>query len=138
MTVAPARSTAGSILGFASVGVIGFATDAGLLAVGLAAGLPPAGARAISTTTALQTTFVLNGLFVFRTLNWKTLPRSWLGYMVSNAFGAACNWLVFVVLTSSRIAFLSERIPAFVAAAAIAMVFNYLGARGLAFRQARA
>jgi putative flippase GtrA len=123
-------------IGFVVVGALGFATDAGLLAAGLALGLSPVVARAISVTTALQTTFVLNGLFVFRSLTKASLPRRWVGYMVSNGFGAACNYLIFIALTASRLPLVSERAPAFVAAAAIALVVNFTGTRLLAFRRA--
>ena len=121
--------------GFIVVGVLGFATDAGLLTAGLAYGLPAAGARAISVTVALQTTFILNGLLVFRSLQRASFGRQWLGYMVSNGFGAACNYAVFVALTASHIPWLSERTPAFVAAAVVALFVNFTGTRLLAFRR---
>ena len=121
--------------GFVVVGVLGFATDAGLLTAGMTLGLSSAAARAISVTTALQTTFVLNGVFVFRSLRRATFARQWLGYMAANGFGAACNYAVFVALTASHMPWISEPRPAFVAAAIIALVVNYTGTRLLAFRR---
>ena len=121
--------------GFVMVGALGFATDAGLLSAGLALGLPAAAARALSVSVALQVTFVLNGLVVFKSLTPSLLPGQWIAYMASNGFGAGCNYVIFVALTASRAPVVSERVPAFIAAAAMALLVNYAGTRFLAFRR---
>ena len=56
--------------------------------------------------------------------------------MLSNGFGAGCNYLIFAGLTLSRAPVVSERIPAFLIAAAAALLVNYAGTRFLAFRRA--
>jgi putative flippase GtrA len=132
------RSDAFLLAGFVGVGAVGFMTDAGLLATGIALGLSPIVARGISVVVALQLTFLLNGLLVFRSLTPAALAGQWLAYMVSNGLGAACNYAIFVTLTVSRIPWLSDRAPAFVAAAGIALVVNFAGTRFWAFRQAGA
>ena len=132
------RSDAYLLAGFVGVGAVGFAADAGLLAAGTALGLSPIVARAISVIVALQLTFLLNGLLVFRSFTPATLAGQWLAYMVSNGLGAACNYVVFVTLTVSQIPWLSDRAPAFVAAAGIALVVNFVGTRFWVFRHAGA
>ena len=124
----------GLALRFALVGAIGFCVDAGLLAVGVRFGLWPAAARAISLTTALHVTFVLNGRFVFGALRRSALGRQWTSYMAANAAGAGCNYLVFLGLTSSGWPLASEPHVGFVAAAVAAMAVNFTGSRFVAFR----
>ena len=128
------RQGAALFLKFAVVGALGFATDAGLLALGLRAGLSIGIARAISLGVALHLTFLLNGLFVFATLRRSALPRQWASYMLANGAGALCNYLVFISLIASRAPVLSDRPVAFVAAAVIALGVNFTGSRLVAFR----
>ncbi len=131
-------SDARLLAGFVCVGAVGFMTDAGLLATGTTLGLSPLVARGNSVVVALQLTFLLNGLLVFRSLTPTAAAGQWFAYMVANGLGAACNYAIFAALTVSRIPHLSDRAPAFVAAAAIALVVNFAGARFWAFRQAGA
>jgi len=85
------RSTA---LKYCAVSLLGFAVDAAILRLGLAFGAP-AWVRIISLICAMQVTFTVNGLMVFRTLTWRTLPRQWLSYMATNGFGNFCNYWIF-------------------------------------------
>jgi putative flippase GtrA len=135
VSLAEKGSDARLFAGFVMVGAVGFATDAGLLAAGLALHLAPLAARAISVSTALQVTFALNGLLVFRSLSARLFARQWATYMLSNGFGAGCNYVIFAGLTLSRAPVVSERVPAFLIAAAAALLVNYAGTRFLAFRR---
>jgi putative flippase GtrA len=124
--------------GFIAVGVLGFVTDAGLLAAGLAAGLSPVVARAIPVSVALQVTFLLNGVLVFRRLNRGLFVRQWMTYMAANVFGAGCNYVIFIALLASPLPLVSDRAPAFIVAAVAALAVNYTGTRFLAFGRAEA
>ncbi|MDB5430898.1 MAG: GtrA family protein [Caulobacter sp.] len=130
MKAAPAR-----LAGFAAVGAVGFAVDAGLLTLGLALGWPEALARAVSLTTALHLTFLGNGRFVFGNLSRERLGRQWVGYMIANGLGAGANYAVFLALVAGHLPGLSSRPVAFVAAAVAGAVVNYIGIGRLAFRE---
>ena len=88
--------------GHISVSLVGFALDAILLTTSLGSGLHAPVARLISLFWAMQATFVLNGLFVFRNLAPKGLPAQWVRYMASNAVGNLANYLIFVGLVATR------------------------------------
>jgi putative flippase GtrA len=120
---------------FASI--CGFLTDLAVLKAGVAMGLPPAWARVISLTTAMQVTFLINGLVIFRCLEWRRLHRQWSGYMAMNAFGNLCNFLVFTTLLSLHQRLLSNHTLAVSIGALIAWTINYTGTRFLVFKPRR-
>jgi putative flippase GtrA len=127
------RREAPLALKFAGVGCLGFVTDALTLRLALAAGLSPAAGRLLSLFLAMQVTFTVNGLLVFRCLNARRLPRQWAGYMGSNGFGNLCNYLIFVGLVASRLPLLSGKFTALTIGSLTAWAINYLGARLIAF-----
>jgi len=122
-------------LKFGGVGLIGFATDAAILHVGLGFGLEPAWSRVISLFCAMQVTFTINGLLVFKCLERSRLAAQWARYMISNGLGNFCNYWIFVTLVSTHWAGLSAPMIALSIASATAWMFNYLGARFVAFAQ---
>ena len=117
---------------YSAVSLLGFAVDAAILRVGLMF-IEPAWVRVISLAIAMQVTFTVNGLFVFRTLTWRTLPRQWLSYMLTNGFGNFCNYWIFVTLVSLRWAIISDPMIALCGGAFIAWMMNFLCARFLVF-----
>ena len=123
---------------YVGVSLIGFVTDASLLHVGVALGLEPAWARLISLFCAMQLTFVLNGLHVFRGLDRKRLPRQWLSYMVSNGFGNFCNYWIFVTMVSTHWPVVSNHLFALGVGSLTAWVINYSCTRFFVFRKAKA
>ncbi len=125
-------------LRFAGVGLIGFAIDAALLRVGLGLGLTAASARVISLICAMQVTFAINGLVVFRCLTARKFARQWFGYMTTNRFGNFCNYWIFVTLVSTHWRVVSNPYLALIAGAATAYLINYAGARLLVFGKGRA
>ena len=78
---------AGFAVKFALAGLVGFAVDATVLHLGLTHGLSPALARAISIISAMQVTFLINGLVIFRCLTRGNCIRHWAAYMVTSGFG---------------------------------------------------
>jgi len=115
--------------GHISVSMVGFALDAIVLTASLGSGLHAAVARLISLFWAMQATFVLNGLFVFRELSPKSLPGQWVRYMASNGIGNLANYLIFVGLVASRWPLVSNHYAALCVAAFTAWTINYSGAR---------
>jgi putative flippase GtrA len=123
-------------LKYVGAGLVGFATDAILLQVLVVAGMEAAWARVISLLVAMQVTFLINGLHVFRTLQWARLPRQWASYMLTNGFGNFWNYWIFVTLVSTHWPFLSNRLCALSIAAFTAWLMNYASTRFLVFRRA--
>ncbi len=118
---------------FAAVSLVGFGTDALLLHLGMGAGLSPAWARVVSLGCAMQVTFLLNGLQVFRCLKRAELPRQWVSYMGGTAVGNFCNYGIFVTLVSTHWPVVSAPLFALVVGAATAWMINYSCARLLVF-----
>ena len=117
---------------------VGFVTDASILHLGLALHIEPAFARAISLISAMQVTFLINGLLVFRCLERSRWPVQWAGYMVTNGFGNLCNYFVFVTLVSLHDRIWSNHWLGLVAGGLTAWAINYTSARLLVFYTRRA
>lgn len=125
-------------LKFTLVSNLGFATDATLLHLLMEAGAAPAWARVVSLLCAMQVTFLVNGLLVFRSLDRHRPWRQWTAYMLAHGFGNFCNYWIFITLVSLHRPPLSEPLVALAVASLLAWTINYLAARYVVFRQARA
>ncbi len=123
--------------GHMSVSLAGFALDAILLTTSVASGLSAPVSRLISLFWAMQATFVLNGLFVFRELTLKGLPTQWGRYMACNGAGNLINYLLFVWFVSLKSPLVSNHYVALCLAAFTAWTINYSGSRLWAFRRSR-
>ncbi len=117
------------------VSLVGFGVDAVLLHLCVRAGMEAAWARLISLLCAMQVTFVLNGLHVFKSLERRHLPRQWLAYMASNGLGNICNYWIFVTLVSLHWGLVSNPLFALGVGSLSAWVINYATARLLVFRK---
>jgi putative flippase GtrA len=124
---------AGFAVKFALAGLVGFAIDAGLLHLGLTLGLSAAAARAISILSAMQVTFLINGLVIFKCVTLRNGARHWAGYMVSSGFGNFCSYMIFITLTSLHGSIVSKAWIAFPASTFAAYSINFAGARFLVF-----
>jgi putative flippase GtrA len=114
--------------------VTGFAVDFVVLHIATGLGLEPAWARVVSLGAAMNVTFVLNAVFVFRCLgSGRSLFRQWLWYLASNAFGNLCNYWIFVTLVSLHHPVASLPSVALCAAAFSAWLINYSAVRLLVF-----
>jgi putative flippase GtrA len=122
---------------FAAVSLVGFATDAVLLQLGVMLGLSPAWARLISLPCAMQVTFAINARHVFRDSERGQWPRQWARYMLSNGFGNICNYWIFVTLVSLHWRIVSDRLVALSIAAFLAWMLNFASARLWVFRRRR-
>jgi putative flippase GtrA len=131
-----ARREMGMALKFGAVGFLGFLTDATMLQLGIHLGLTPAMARVISLLSAMQVTFTVNGLFVFRCLRREKLPHQWLGYMAANSLGNLCNYFIFLAFVSSRLPVVSDHLFALASGSFTAWLVNYVGTRFVVFRSA--
>jgi putative flippase GtrA len=134
MDIRRLRREAVTALKFAAVGGLGFLTDISVLHLCLrVVGLTPFEGRAVSLACAMQATFLVNGLVVFRGLNWRNGGRQWLAYMGGNGLGNLINYTVFAGLVASRLPELSRNGWALVISSVIAYAFNFLCARFMVF-----
>jgi len=122
-------------LAFGSVGLVGFCVDAVLLHLGLDAGLPAWAARVISLFFAMQATFTINRLHVFRDLDRTRLVRQWAAYMLANGFGNFCNYWIFLTLVSTRWPVVSNHYAALAVGSLSAWLINFGGTRLFVFRR---
>jgi len=120
-------------LKLAGVGLIGFAVDASLLHMIVGFGVSPAWARVVSLSTAMQVTFVINGLRVFRCLDRATLLRQWASYMAASGLGNFCNYWIFVTMVSTHWWIVSDHVVALAVGSFMAWLINYVGARFVVF-----
>jgi putative flippase GtrA len=119
---------------YSMASICGFVTDLVVLKISIKAGLPPAWARVLSLTTAMQVTFLINGLLIFRCLERRKLHLQWGGYMLTNAFGNLCNYLTFTTLLSFHNRMFSNHTFAVTVGALVAWVLNYTVTRFVVFR----
>src|SRR5690242_7516598 len=128
------RREAVTALKFAVVGGLGFLADISVLRLCLRGlDMTPFEGRAVSLACAMQVTFLVNGLFVWRCLTWRNCLRQWLAYMGGNGFGNLINYLVFAGLVASRLPEVSRNGWALVISSVIAYAFNFLCARFMVF-----
>jgi len=126
MRIAHLRSEGLTALKFAAVGGLGFLTDITVLRLCLRGlNLTPFEGRAVSLTCAMQVTFLVNGLLVFRCLTLRCAGRQWLAYMATNGLGNLINYAVFAALVASRLPGVSRNGWALVIGSVIAYVFNF-------------
>jgi putative flippase GtrA len=118
-------------LRFGSVGVVGFAVDAGILALLDSQFHEPLAARAISAPTAILVTFALNRYWSFHRSSRQGFFHALAAYLSVQSTGFALNLLVYaLVLTIVR-----NPIFALFISSIAAMSVNYVGARFWVFRR---
>jgi putative flippase GtrA len=122
---------------FTLVSVLGFATDAVVLHLLMEASISPAWARLVSLFCAMQVTFLINGLVVFKRLDLARPWRQWATYMAAHGFGNLCNYLIFITLVSLHRPPVSAPLVALAIASVSAWAINYFAARYLVFRKAK-
>ncbi len=127
-------------LRFAIVGTLGFAVDAGVLALALHSGLAGFHAgRCLSFLAAASFTWALNRRFTFAD---GAAPRGgrgaqWARYVVAMSAGAAVNYAVYA-LVLHMLGYTALIAPLAVAAGSIAgLGVNFTAARHLVFAQRR-
>ena len=130
------KREAGFAVKFALAGLVGFAVDGSLLHLGLRFGLTPATARALSIVAAMQITFLINGLAIFKCLTRNNVAKHWAAYMLTSGFGNFCSYMIFITLGSLHGSVLSKAWIAFPASTFAAYLINFAGARLLVFKAA--
>jgi putative flippase GtrA len=122
---------------FTLVSALGFAVDATVLHLLIQVGFAAALARLVSLACAMQVTFLVNALFVFRCLDRERPWRQWATYMLTHGFGNFCNYWIFITLLSLHRQPVSAPLVALAIASVLAWTVNYVAARYLVFRTAK-
>jgi putative flippase GtrA len=120
-------------LKYCAVSFFGLAVNIALLRLLTGAGLRPAFAQALSLLSAVQATFWLNAMIVFRNMDRRRWYRHWLAYMGASGLGLICNFLTFTTLLSLHRPVVSTQIFAVCAGGFAAWVVNYTAARLVVF-----
>ncbi|HUO22274.1 MAG TPA: GtrA family protein [Caulobacteraceae bacterium] len=120
-------------LSYCGVSLVGFVVDVAMVRLMIRLGLEPAWARVVSLLCAMHTTFVLNGLHVFRQLQLRTLPGQWARYMLCNGFGNLCNYWLFVTLVSTHWPVIAAPSFAVAAGSVAAWAINFAATRFVVF-----
>jgi putative flippase GtrA len=121
---------------FTGVALIGFSISAAILHLGLEAGLRPWAARLIALVSAMNVTFLINGLFVFRALTRRRFFAQWAAYVTNSGVGNFCNYWVFVTLESTHRPVIGNPYVALLAGSVTAWAINFTGARFVVFGDA--
>jgi hypothetical protein len=83
----------------------------------------------ISLALALQVTFGLSRWLVFGRRGPEGVGAEWWRFMIANGFGGACNYGIFVALTTARWPAGSGPTIALVLSSGAAYAINYAGTR---------
>ncbi len=128
-----AKSEGHLALHYSLVAGVGLVTDGCVLTLLEHFGMEPAWARVFSLASAMQVTFWINGLWVFRCLTRRGWVPAWLGYMATSGFGNFCNYFAFVGLVSLHSPLWSNRWLDLTLGGILAWSINYACARLLVF-----
>lgn len=127
------RRTIGEFLRFAVVGAGGFAIDAAVFMALLSAGVDPYLGRALSAIVAVTATWWLHREWTFRPQGRDARSGAYTTYLLVQGGGLLVNYVVFATVLSLTSASPVDAFVALVAGAAVALAFNFAGARCLVF-----
>ncbi len=127
-----APSLAGQALRFGAVGVVGFAVNAGLVAL-LAGPMGPEWAQVVAFPAAVTTTWSLNRRYTFQPRAGGAF-REWMRYVVANALGWTVNNGLYFTLVLSGAFFHQNPVVAVAAGSLAGMVFNFATSKWIVFR----
>lgn len=128
------RDGAQTFLRFAAAGCVGFAVDAGLLAILVhVAGVNPYAARAVSFPTAVTATWYINRRLAFAAFASDNKVREWGRYFAVSIVGSMVNLIVYSACVYFSAVMFRNPVIALAIASVIALLVNYEGAKRHAF-----
>lgn len=123
------------VLSFGVVGTAGFAVEALILTLLVSgADWSPYSARLVSFSVAVTATWLLNRYWTFRDRKSPGRGAEYVRYVSVQASGALINLGVYSVCLFFSAWMLRHPVAALAVGAAVAMLYNYLGASHFAFR----
>jgi putative flippase GtrA len=122
---------------FGAVGVIGFAADATILALGLSLGMGFYWGRACSYVAAASCTWAVNRSWTFHDKSSRR-ARQWAQFLAANSVGGAVNYSVYALIVSHLGgAFPVLPLLAVAAGSICGLAVNFFLSRHLVFARAR-
>ena len=132
------KSIFGRLPGFVLVGAIGFLIDGGILtALMTGADFGHYGARAISFTVAVTTTWYINRRWVFERGAIEMTGREYTSYLLVQVIGAVINLSVFVAVIEFIPGLAEIPVVPLALGAAVALVFNFSASSRFVFSDSR-
>jgi putative flippase GtrA len=132
------KSIFGRLPGFVVVGALGFLIDAGILtALMTGADFGHYGARAISFTVAVTTTWYINRRWVFERGAIEMTGREYTSYLLVQVIGAVINLSVFVAVIEFVPGLVEIPVVPLALGAAVALVFNFSASSRFVFVDSR-
>lgn len=123
-----------TFLRFAAAGCVGFAVDAGLLAVLVhVLGVDPYLARAVSFPTAVTATWYINRRLAFAAQASDDKLREWARYFGVSVVGSVVNLAVYSACIFFSGFMFRNPVSALAIASVVALLVNYQGAKRHAF-----
>jgi putative flippase GtrA len=120
---------------FVVVGCIGFIVDGGILTVlNSVYDIGLLQARMVSFSVAVTITWLLNRTRTFADRKDHRMVREWIRYAAVNCLGAFLNLGIFFWLLHQFSVLANAPLIPLAIAASIALVFNFLASRQIAFR----
>lgn len=120
---------------FATIGLVGFAVDAGLLTLlNSIFRLELFESRMTSFFVAVTVTWWLNRNWTFSESQDKQKTKEWGRYAIVNTVGAAINMGIFFWLIRNYALMAEFPLAPLSIAAAVALVFNYSASKHIAFK----
>ncbi len=121
---------------FCVVGAIGFAVDAGILALLVHGfGVGPLLARLVSFPCAMTVTWYLNRRVTFSHAASNNIRQEWFRYALVSMAGNLINFIVYVACIKFSLTLYTYPEIALAIASIVALAFNYLGSSRYAFRK---
>jgi putative flippase GtrA len=120
---------------FVAVGCVGFVVDGGILTIlNSIFGFALLQARLVSFSVAVTVTWILNRQQTFADRKDHRVVREWSRYAAVNALGALLNLGIFFWLLHQFKVLNNAPLVPLAIAALVALVFNFIASRQIAFR----
>jgi putative flippase GtrA len=135
MLTAPRRKIIIEFMKFGTIGVFGFALDAGLVYFGIyALGLSRVMAGLVSFPFTVTFTWFNNRIFTFRHAKRERIGLQWAKFLVVCAFGLVFNRGTYSFMVTYYPVVYAYPVLGLLAGTAAGMFFNFFAARRLVFR----
>ena len=130
----------GHLARFCCVGGLGFIVDFTVLKAVVNLGMSPIAGRWVSFSVAVVATWLVNRAWTFRDHGApeRSLIREFGAYLAVQSVGFGANFAVYTGMLLGIAALNGRLLPPMIAGTLAGLVINYLGAKHLVFRRARA
>lgn len=129
------REEAFKFIRFASVGAVGFTTDASILYFLIHSGVHPYPARLLSFVAALSVTWFANRHWTFKAGNQANAHKRFAAYLAVQLTGGTVNFIVYAIVLHFIGASPEKAVLALFIGALFGVFVNFSGSRFLVFSE---